>query len=376
MLMKKRYLSLDVLRGLTVALMIVVNNPGSWNCVFPLLRHAAWDGCTPTDLVFPFFLFCVGVSMAFSLSKYSSVNTEASRKIFKRGLLIFLIGLALNAYPFYPLYQDPSLTAMENWTGWLGHLRIFGVLQRIALCYVAASFFALWLKSPVRIIVAVVCLCLAHAGLLLAFAGPEGAFTLEGCFARKLDVALIGDNHVYHGYSFADGTSAPFDPEGLLGVLTGTCTALLGYLVGLIVRRQDASRIPLEARLICSASVFLLLSQIIKIWIPVNKPLWSVSYVFLTAGWAVLTLGVLAFFIDRKGWERPFLPFRAMGMNPLPIYVLSIILSRTISSIIGWNYSEIFGVNEWMSLIFALLFMLVHMVVAMILYRKKIIINL
>lgn len=374
--MKKRYVSLDVLRGLTVALMIIVNNPGSWGCIFPPLRHAAWDGCTPTDLVFPFFLFCVGASMAFSLSKYPSVNADASKKILKRGLLIFLVGLGLNAFPFYPTYPDPSMTAMENWVHWLGHLRIFGVLQRIALCYVVASFIALWLKSPGKIFGAIACLSIAHVGLLLAFAGPEGAFTLEGCFARRLDVALVGENHVYHGYSFADGTRAAFDPEGLLGVLTGTCTALLGYVIGRNVRSSEASRSPLEVRLICYAAAFLVFSQILKIWIPVNKPLWSVSYVFLTAGWATLTLGILAFLIDRKGWEKPFMPFRAMGMNPLAIYVLSDILAITISSIIGWNYSAIFGVNEWMSLLFAVLFMLVHMAVAIILYKKKIIINL
>lgn len=360
--MKKRYVSLDVLRGLTVALMIIVNNPGSWGCIFPPLRHAAWDGCTPTDLVFPFFLFCVGASMAFSLAKYPSVNADASKKILKRGVLIFLVGLGLNAFPFE--------------AGWLDHLRIFGVLQRIALCYITASFIALWLKSPAKIIVAMAGLSIAHVGLLLAFAGPEGAFTLEGCFARRLDVALVGENHVYKGYSFADGTRAPFDPEGLLGVLTGTCTALLGYLAGKMVRNSGKTDTPVEVRLIGFAAVLLLLSQVLKIWIPVNKPLWSVSYVCLTAGWASLTLGALAFFIDRRGWEKPFIPFKAMGMNPLPIYVLSILLSIILSSVIGWNHSAIFGVNEWMSLLYAVLFMLVHMAVALILYRKKIVINL
>lgn len=361
--MKKRYVSLDVLRGLTVALMVIVNNPGSWSCIFPPLRHAAWDGCTPTDLVFPFFLFCVGTSMAFSLSKYKSVNADASKKILKRGALIFLIGVLLNAFPFYP-------------AGWLEHLRIFGVLQRIALCYVAASFLALWLKTPARIIAAMICLAAAHVGLLLAFAGPEGAFTLEGCFARRLDVALIGENHVYHGYSFADGTRAPFDPEGLLGVLTGTCTALLGFMAGHIVRNQSSSKVSVEVRLAAFAAVLLVLSRILKIWIPVNKPLWSVSYICLTAGWACLVLSVLSYLIDRRGWEKPFMPFRAMGMNPLPLYVMSIILSITISSIFGWNYSAIFGVNEWMSLLYAVLFMLLHMAVGIILYKKKVVISL
>lgn len=376
-LMKKRYVSLDVLRGLTVAMMIIVNNPGSWGCIFPPLRHAAWDGCTPTDLVFPFFLFCAGASMAFSFSRYKSLNADALKKILKRGLLIFIVGLGLNAFPFYPTYPDPELTAMQNWGHWLSGLRIFGVLQRIALCYIVSSVLALWLKSPGKVIGAVVALSAAHVGLLLAFAGPEGAFTLEGCFARRLDAALIGENHLYDGYTFADGTTAPFDPEGLLGVLTGTCTALLGYICALVIK--DGGRkpaLPTEAVLLLYSAAFIALSQILKIWIPVNKPLWSVSYVFLTAGWAAMGLGILSFIIDRKGWERPFVPFKAMGMNPLAIYVLSCISAKSIYAIFGWDTSAVFGTNEWMSLLYALLFMLAHMAVAMILYKKKIIIKL
>ena len=111
----KRYIALDVLRGLTVALMILVNNPGAWDRIFPPLKHAAWDGCTPCDLVFPFFLFCVGVSMAFSLAKYDSVTKEASAKILKRGLLLYLTGLLLTAFPFYPVHMNPGMTFWQNY---------------------------------------------------------------------------------------------------------------------------------------------------------------------------------------------------------------------------------------------------------------------
>ena len=373
--MTRRFIPLDVLRGLTVALMIIVNNPGSWSRIFPPLRHAAWDGCTPTDLVFPFFLFCVGASMAFSLSGFDGLSGGAVKKILKRGVLIFLVGVGLNAFPFYPMYPDPSLSFGENWLAWLGNLRVFGVLQRIAISYVIASMLVLWLKTPVRTAVAVVLLCGLHVALLLAFAGPEGAFTLEGCFARRVDVALVGESHVYHGYTFADGTRAAFDPEGLLGSLTGACTALLGFLAGRIAKSGETAYAAV-ARLAVFSAFSLLLSQIIGIWVPVNKPLWSASYVFYTAGWAMLVLAVLTYLIDVMNISGPFIPFRAMGMNPLAIFVLSGILAKSIPGVFGWNYTTVFGSDEWMSLLYAVLFMLLHMAIAMILYKKRIIIKL
>ena len=184
--MTKRYLSLDVLRGLTVAFMIIVNNPGSWSNIFPPLRHAAWDGCTPCDLVFPFFMFCVGASMAFSLAKYSSLTLEAAGKVFKRGILLYLVGLFCTAFPFYPEYMDPSLSFWENWVNWAGGVRLLGILARIAMCYVLGSILVLWLRKPLKLIGAALGLGALHVGLLLAFAGPEGAFSLEGNFAVPL----------------------------------------------------------------------------------------------------------------------------------------------------------------------------------------------
>ena len=135
--MKKRYVSLDVLRGMTVAFMCIVNNPGSWSHIFPPLRHAAWVGCTPTDLVFPFFLFCVGCAMAFSLRKFEGNDGKAYKHIIKRGILIFLVGLALNLFPFFPATtHDPEWSFGQNYLYWLQHKRIFGVLQGIGLAYI------------------------------------------------------------------------------------------------------------------------------------------------------------------------------------------------------------------------------------------------
>ena len=378
--MTKRYLSLDVLRGLTVAFMIIVNNPGSWSRIFPPLKHAAWDGCTPCDLVFPFFLFCVGTSMAFALAKFASLTWTAVGKVLKRGALLYLVGFLLTAFPFYPATLNPELSFWENWVEWASHLRLVGVLPRIAMCYVVSSLLVLWLRKPVRLIGSVALLSLIHVGLLLVFAGPEGAFSLEGNFARKIDLAVFGENHVYKGFGI------PFDPEGLLGVLTGTCTVILGYLTGMMIRSaakrygqtSDMSDSPVgvSARLFCLSVGSILLGLVLSAVVPLNKALWSVSYVFYTAGWAMFVLALLTYLIDVKGWEKPFFPFKAMGMNALALFVLSGLIMKIIWRYASWNYTEIFGVNEWMSLLFAVLYMMLHLLIAVIMYKKKIFIKL
>lgn len=372
----KRYVSLDVLRGLTVAMMIVVNNPGSWSRIYPPLRHASWDGCTPCDLVFPFFLFCVGVSMTFALARYQGLEKEALKKIFKRGILLYLVGLAMAAFPFYPSVSslDPELSYGQNYLKWLSEIRLLGVLPRIAMCYVAASVLALWLRCGRKIWAAIGVLSLLHVGLLVLFAGPEGAFSLEGNFARTLDLAVLGDGHMYHGYHNAEGIQVAFDPEGFLGVLTGTCTVLLGYLAGKMIRRTA----PMEAscRLYTYAALSLLAGLVISIWIPVNKPLWSVSYVFWSGGWAMFVLAFLIYMIDVRGVETPFFPFKALGMNALALFVLSGLLVNLNWRYFHWDYTSVFGSSEGMSLLFALLYMLFHLAVAVFLYRKKIFIRL
>ena len=368
----KRYVSLDVLRGLTVALMIVVNNPGSWSVMYPMLRHAKWNGCTPCDLVFPFFLFCVGVSMAFALAKYESLNAGALKKIFRRGILLYLVGLFLNAFPLYPLERDPSLSFWQNWVNWAGEMRLMGVLPRIAICYVVASILALWLRSFKKIACTIGVLCALHVGLLLIFAGPEGAFTLEGNFAARLDLMILGNSHIYHGYG------VPFEPEGFLGVLTSTSTVLIGYLMGQSIRKEksEGAAVEVSARTFVISAALLLGGLILSIWIPINKPLWSVSYVFYAAGWTSFVLAILIYLIDYKGWEKPFFPFKALGMNALALFVLSGLLMRTIWIYTGWDYTAIFGTSEFMSLVYALMYLTVHLVIAVILYKKKIFIKL
>ena len=373
--MQKRYVSLDVLRGLTVALMIIVNNPGSWSRIYPFLRHAPWEGCTLCDLVFPFFLFCVGTSMAFALSRFTRQKAPAVRKVITRGVLLYLVGLALTAFPFYPSRMNPDLSFWQNWTAWLSELRLVGVLARIAMCYTIGGILVLWLQKPKKIAVATGVLSLIYMAGMLLYSGPEGPFSLDGNFARKVDLAILGESHIYHGYG------VPFDPEGLWGALTGTCTVLIGYLVGLMIRKSSlqpsaAATTDLSARMFCLSVLSLLAGLVLSIWIPLSKPLWSVSYVLYTAGWAMLALAFLIYVIDVRGYEKVFFPFKALGMNALAIFVVSGLVMKCLWRYTDWDYTKVFGTDECMSLLFAVLYLIPHILLAIFLYRKKIFIKL
>ena len=239
-----RYVALDVLRGMTVAGMILVNNPGSWAHIFPPLAHAKWAGCTPTDLVFPFFLFVVGAAMAFSFAKYNEgLNSASVKKLLKRGALIFLVGFGLNAFPFYPTSPNPDLSVWENFVYRWEHVRIVGVLQRIAMCYVLGGFVALWMRSTKKIIASMGVLMVLHWIILYLIGdssaelvnGASGAFSLAGQGADDIDIAIFGTAHIYKGFGI------PFDPEGLLGSLSGACTVLLGFLLGNMIRSVSSA---------------------------------------------------------------------------------------------------------------------------------------
>lgn len=396
--MKKRFVSLDVLRGLTIAFMCIVNNPGTWSHVFSPLRHAAWTGCTPTDLVYPFFVFCMGCAMAFSFTKYDKVGPKAYLKVLKRGALIFLVGLALNLYPFFPVQpHDESLSFGQNYLWWLQHRRIFGVLQRIGLSYAIGGCLALWLKKPGKIMGAIAALCVVYTGILLLFGRDPGAFTLEGNVSMRIDRWLVGGDHCYHGYNGTD-----FDPEGLLGSMTGACTCLLGYLIGsMIIRSQrrmsatwstEPQKVlpegePLEVtriknspdRVALRTSVYgacsLMLAMVLSIWIPICKPLWSASYVFYAGGWAMLALSFLMYVVDIKGHSKVFEPFRAMGMNPLMAFICSGVIAKSYS-FFSFSPSQYFGANEYTSLLYALIFTTVIFCILWVLYRKNIVIKL
>ena len=379
--MKKRYLSLDILRGITIAFMCIVNNPGTWAKIFPPLRHAGWTGCTPTDLVYPFFVFCMGCAMAFSFSKHESVTAKAYLRVLKRGALIFLVGLALNLYPFFPVsVHDQTWSFGQNYLYWLGHKRIFGVLQRIGMAYAIGGCLALWLKKPHKIMVAIAALCVIYTAILILFGRPPGAFTLEGNVSMRIDEWLVGGNHCYHGYN---GTN--FDPEGVLGSLTGACTCLLGFLIGsMIIRSRNSfaesagiehapDRVAL--RTFVYGCLSLAGAMILSIWIPVSKPLWSASYVFYAGGWAMMALAFLMYVVDIKGIQKPFFPFKVLGLNPLMAFILSGVIAKSYT-FVSFSPSAVFGANEYTSLLYALIFALVIFCLLYPLYKKNIVIKL
>jgi len=388
----KRYVALDILRGMTIAGMILVNNPGSWGKIYAPLRHAAWHGCTPTDLVFPFFLFIVGAAMAFSFAKYATgLNSSTVKKLVTRSLLIFLTGLLLHAFPFYPLNPNPDLSWGANYLNYLNSIRIFGVLQRIAMAYLLGGFLALWLQKPKKIAWGVVAVLLVHWAILYFFGGDD-PYSKEGNMAGPVDVWLLGKSHVYKGFGL------PFDPEGIVGVLSGAGTVLLGYLVGGLIQKSR-QKIDAVALLFTLGLISIGLGIVWNNWLPINKPLWTGSYVLYTAGWSSMLLAFFIYLTDVVGnvgkvrFEKLFYPFKALGMNPLFAFVTAGVITRILGRMIRWEtvggtrisalnwfYQHacvpLFGDNELGSLSFALCYVALFTIMAIFLYRKKIFIKL
>jgi len=387
-LTKQRYVALDVLRGMTIAGMILVNNPGTWSQIYPPLRHAEWFGCTPTDLVFPFFLFVVGTAMAFSFARFfdgTASMKSGYAKLYKRAFLIFLVGLLLNAFPFFPVRPDPELTFWENLGQFYSRLRILGVLQRIAMAYALGGTLALWLKKPKRIAVAFAATLLVHWALLWIFGG-EDPYSRETNFARTLDLFLLGPQHLYKGYGL------PFDPEGVLGMISGAGTVLMGYLAGVNIRKS-VEKIQAVGSLYTWGLVSLGAGMVWSIWLPIGKPLWTGSYVLYAGGWTLLMLAFFIYLIDIKGREKWFLPFKALGLNPLFAFVLSGLFAKIFGSIIRWQtadgstttplrwlYTNVFaavlGDNPAGSVAYAIFYVAIFTLMAMALYKRKIIIKL
>jgi len=367
----KRLISLDVFRGATIAFMITVNNPGSWSHIYAPLRHAKWFGCTPTDLVFPFFLFIVGVAMWFSFAKFDHKLTPgAGKKILKRTFLIFLIGLVLN-----------MLRPVDSFVEIFTKLRIVGVLQRIALCYGIASVLVLALGK--KKVIWISGIMLVFYWLLLA---ATGGFEIENTLARRFDLWIMGANHVYHGYGM------PFDPEGLLSTIPAIVTVILGYFTGSMIRSEPDQK-KVVKKLIGRGLVFALGGLLWGLFFPIGKPIWTSSYVLYTGGLAMLCLGVAILFIDVLGykvWTKPFVVF---GANPLFIFVLSGLVAKTmvylarwydttgnLVTLKTWLYTSIFiplagGSQINGSLLFALTLIAMYWLIADILYKKKIFIK-
>ena len=315
----KRFVALDIFRGMTIAGMVLVNTPGSWQYVFSPLRHAPWNGCTPTDLVFPFFLFAVGNALAFSISKYEATGSgEVLKKIFTRSALIFGIGILLHWYPFVR-WDEGELVfkSPEN-------LRIMGVLQRIALAYMGGALIIHFLR-PAKALISASVLLLGYWGILLAF----GDLTLEGNAVLKLDRWLLGEDHLYKGYhSEILKQNIPFDPEGLLSTIPAVASVIFGFLVGKFLRTKGKSYETVSSLFVAGLSL-IFLGLCWDLVFPINKPIWSSSYVLYTTGLATVILSMIIFLTDLKekqSWNRPFVLF---GRNPLLIYILSGVIVKT-----------------------------------------------
>jgi predicted acyltransferase len=317
-----RLVALDAFRGATIAAMILVNNPGSWAHVYAPLRHADWHGCTPTDLIFPFFLFIVGVAipLAFAprLAAGASRPALAARAL-RRGATLVLLGLGIAAYPFV------TLTPVFGMHANLADLRVPGVLQRIGVCYVLAAWLALFTRGRTQALVLVACLLGYQALLLLVPVQGGSAGQLDakaGNLAAWVDRAVFGERHLWK-------QSRTWDPEGLLGTIPALATCLFGVACGRVLLAAADARVKC-ARLAAAGAVWTLAGWTWGLWFPLNKSLWTSSYATFTAGLAAIALAALLYAVDVRGWRRPARPLVAYGVNAITVFVGSALLARTL----------------------------------------------
>jgi predicted acyltransferase len=318
--MQKRYLSLDVFRGFTVALMILVNNPGSFSNIFWPLDHATWNGCTLADLVFPFFLFAVGNAAAFTLPKFKEkIPSQYFEKIGKRSVYIFLIGLFLNWFPFFKWDNDHLI--FKDWHD----VRILGVLQRIAICYVLAASL-IFIFDVKKLIFVSAFLLLAYWFLCFKLGGIH-PYNLDGFFGTKIDSSILGQNHMYKGEGVA------FEPEGIISSIAAIVQILIGYLIGILIINKDKSY-RLLSHIILIGVFLVMIGLFWNLAFPINKKIWTSSYTIFTSGVAILFLGCLIYALELKQ-HKFYLTnfFEVFGKNPLFIFVLSGLIPRLLGLI-------------------------------------------
>jgi predicted acyltransferase len=338
-LRRQRLLSVDVFRGMTILAMILVNNPGDWGTVYWPLLHAAWHGCTPTDLIFPFFLFIVGVAVVLALGPQSAVGTDRRTlvaKIVRRALILFGLGLFLSGFPFGVFGPKTLAEVLDTW-------RIPGVLQRIAICYLAASLLFIFCRRRVLVGWTVACLLGYWALMVLVPVPGQGAPDLDskgGHLAGWLDRTLLG-SHLWVG-------GRVYDPEGLLSTLPALATTLLGVWAGLmLVEHRD----PLErtVRLLVNGWLLVLVGYVWSWFLPLNKALWTSSYAVMTGGLAMSFLALCHWWFDLGQHPRSARPFVLYGVNAITVFVGSGILGRVLANVsVGdatlqaWIYKHFF----------------------------------
>lgn len=334
--MQQRFYALDVFRGATVCLMILVNNPGSWSHIYAPLEHAPWHGLTPTDLVFPFFLFAVGNAMSFVMPRLEAGGNAAFwKKIVKRSALIFFIGLFLNWWPFVK-WSDGELI-FRHWVDPENPgngVRILGVLQRIALCYFFASVILFYLKPQKAFLTGLLLLLLYW--VLCYTAHPADPYSLNGWFGTALDKKILGVAHLYKGEGI------PFDPEGLMSTLPAIVQVIFGYLAGDYIQKKGKN-FEMLSGLYAAAVALLITGFCWDMVFPINKKIWTSSYVVYTSGLAILTIATMIYLIEfknAKGWLSRF--FDVFGKNALFVFALSAFLPKGLALIRLEN-----GINPW-----------------------------
>ncbi|MGL4332586.1 MAG: acyltransferase family protein [Bacteroidales bacterium] len=384
----KRLLSLDVLRGITIAGMIMVNNPGTWGTMYAPLKHAQWDGLTPTDLVFPFFMFIMGVSTFLSLSKFNfQCSADFLKKLIKRSAIIFLIGMAIGWFSIvcYSTF-DIGDTSQTMWQRFVSNvfpyerIRILGVMQRLSLSYFFASLIIV--TVPMRHIVKVIAGILISYFLILFFG--NGFVLSEDNIIAVVDRAVLGVNHMYKE-TLPDGARIPFDPEGLLSTIPCVAHVLIGFMCGKLMKDNPDINAKVE-KLLLWGTIMAFGGMLLSYGCPVNKKIWSPTYVLVTCGFASQLLGILIWIIDIKGKNKWSVFFETFGVNPLFMYVMGGFLAILFGSIRFWSGDEIVSIKGFIfnafqsfspdvyfaSFLYSVFFVAINWLIGSYLYRHKI----
>ena len=376
----ERLLSLDFFRGLTVAAMILVNNPGSWGHIYAPLAHAEWNGCTPTDLVFPFFLFIVGVSIAYAMGSKKldpSTHHKTILKALKRALTLFGLGLLLAIFPRN--FSDFNLLeALQN-------LRIPGVLQRIGVVFFISA--VIFLKSSEKNIFRTIVIILFSYWALMTFVPVPGVgyanLEKETNLGAWLDRTILTEAHLWK-------SAKTWDPEGILSTLPAIATGLFGVLVGVYLKRKDIEAAQKIAWLFAIGVLACLAGLIWDLQFPINKALWTSSYVLYTGGLATIILALSYWLIDVNKYNRFTKPFVVYGVNAITVFFVSSLMPRLVNMIkvklpngdetgaLSWFYQSFFvpyfsPINA--SLAYAIAFILFFYVILWVMYKKNLIIK-
>ena len=356
----QRFLSLDVFRGMTICLMIIVNTPGDSALTFAPFLHANWHGFTPTDLVFPSFLFAVGNSLSFIEPTWAKLNNSTVLyKIGKRTALLFLLGFLMYWFPF---------------TGNIANTRIMGVLQRIALCYGLASLIAYYMHERVVMILSGL-LLLLYWYVSVKFGDVGDPFSVHGNAGLKLDTWLMGEQHLYHGEGFA------FDPEGWLSTIPSLVNVLIGYRVGRFIQEKGKTYEGLALLFMWGAG-FIFLAFMWNYQFPINKKLWTSSFVMLTVGIDMVIIATIIYRVELQRQLQFSSFFTVFGQNPLVIYLFSELLVATLYMVQGpngiplytWLFQNSFAylAPYWASMGFAFTVVLICWLLGYILNKYKI----